>query len=43
MAVDSLHYDRCGACGGAWLDGGEFDKLAEDDKAAAITSFFSKF
>lgn len=42
IAVDSLHYDFCGACGGAWLDGGELDKLADNEKAAAIMSFFSK-
>ncbi len=43
VAVADLHYDKCTACGGAWLDGGELDKIAGDEESASIEAFFSKF
>jgi uncharacterized protein len=43
VAVAELHYDKCAACGGAWLDGGELDKISADEQSAAIEGFFSKF
>lgn len=42
LTFDGLHYDRCGQCGGAWLDAGELKKIASDADASAEMEFFTK-
>jgi Zn-finger nucleic acid-binding protein len=42
IAVPDLFWDTCPSCGGAWLDGGELDRIAADPDAAAEAAFFSR-
>lgn len=35
--------DRCGDCGGVWLDAGELEKLAGEEDKSAISDIFSFF
>lgn len=41
MAMEGLHHDRCEACGGAWLDGGELKALCDEPTARVILTFFA--
>jgi Zn-finger nucleic acid-binding protein len=43
VAVAGLLYDGCPQCGGAWLDGGELEEIAQDPETSAIAAFFAKF
>lgn len=42
LTFEGMHYDRCGQCGGAWLDAGELKQIASDDDASAEMEFFTK-
>lgn len=42
LSLDGLHYDRCPAGHGSWLDGGELDKITADPGASAEAAFFTR-
>lgn len=42
LTFEGMFYDRCGQCGGAWLEAGELKRIATDDDASAEMAFFTK-
>jgi Zn-finger nucleic acid-binding protein len=42
LSLEELHYDKCPAGRGAWLDGGELDRIAAHPGASNEAAFFTR-
>ncbi len=42
LAIESLHYDQCMSCRGAWLDAGELAQIVKQPDAELELRFFNE-